>query len=228
MKTDVFQSCGHCWVFQICWHIECSIFTASSFRIRNSSTGIPSHPLFLFVVMLPKAHLTSHSRMLALGEWSYHHDYPGREDLFLYRLSLYSCHLFLISSASVRSLLFLSFIVLILAFNIPLIPPVFLQRSLVFPILKFSSVLLHCSRKKAFLSLCYSLEQSFEFQLLLVDTFPGNTLGLEFYSSCPKIPWKLKFKFAHISKCPQDKSSLTVLYSHKFGMAFLTNTLMPS
>ena len=24
MKTDLFQSCGHCWVFQICLHIECS------------------------------------------------------------------------------------------------------------------------------------------------------------------------------------------------------------
>jgi len=22
MKTDIFQSCGHCGVFQICWHIE--------------------------------------------------------------------------------------------------------------------------------------------------------------------------------------------------------------
>ena len=63
MKTDLFQSCGHCWVFQMCWHIECSTFTASSFRIWNSSTGIPSPPLALFVVMLPKAHLTSHSRM---------------------------------------------------------------------------------------------------------------------------------------------------------------------
>ena len=30
MKTDLFQSCGHCWVSQICWHIECSTFTASS------------------------------------------------------------------------------------------------------------------------------------------------------------------------------------------------------
>ena len=63
MKTDLFQSSCHCWVFQICWHIECSTFTASSFRIWNSSTGIPSPPLALFVVMLPKAHLTSHSRM---------------------------------------------------------------------------------------------------------------------------------------------------------------------
>ena len=63
MKTDLFHSCGHCWVFQICWHSECSTFTASSFRIWNSSTGIPSPPLSLFIVMLPKAHLTSHSRM---------------------------------------------------------------------------------------------------------------------------------------------------------------------
>ena len=63
MKTDLFQSCGHCWVLQICWHIECSTFTASSFRIWNSSTGLPSPPLALFVVILPKAYLTSNFRM---------------------------------------------------------------------------------------------------------------------------------------------------------------------
>ena len=51
------------WVFQICWHIECSTFTASCFSIWNSSTGIPSPPLALFSVILPKAHLTSRSRM---------------------------------------------------------------------------------------------------------------------------------------------------------------------
>ena len=55
MKTDLFQFCGHCQVFQICWHIECSTFTASSFRILNSSTGIPSPPLALFRMMVPKA-----------------------------------------------------------------------------------------------------------------------------------------------------------------------------
>ena len=63
MKIDLFQSCGHCWVFQISWHIECSTFTASSLRIWNSSTGIPSPPLALFIVILPKALLTSHSRL---------------------------------------------------------------------------------------------------------------------------------------------------------------------
>ena len=63
MKIDLFQSYGHCWVFQICWHIECSTFTALSFRIWNSSTGILSPPLALFIVMLSKAHLTSRFRM---------------------------------------------------------------------------------------------------------------------------------------------------------------------
>ena len=42
--------------FQICWCIECNTFIASPFRIWNSSTGIPSPPLALFIVMLPKAH----------------------------------------------------------------------------------------------------------------------------------------------------------------------------
>ena len=51
MNTDLFQSCGHCWVFQICWHIECSTFIASSFRIWNSSAGIPSLLLILFIVI---------------------------------------------------------------------------------------------------------------------------------------------------------------------------------
>ena len=61
----LFQSCGHCWVFQVCWHTECSALTASSFRIWNSSARNPSPPLALFAVMLPKMHLTSHSRMSA-------------------------------------------------------------------------------------------------------------------------------------------------------------------
>ena len=63
MKINLFQSWGHCWFFQICWHIECSTFRASSFRIWNSSTEIPWPPLALFVVMLPKTYFTSHSRM---------------------------------------------------------------------------------------------------------------------------------------------------------------------
>ena len=81
-KLTLFQSCGHYWVFQIFWHIGCSTFTASSFRIWNSSTGIPSLPLALFIVMLPKATWLHIPGCLALGEWSHLCDYLGREDLF--------------------------------------------------------------------------------------------------------------------------------------------------
>ena len=63
MKTDLSPSCGLFWVFQICWHVECSPFIALSFRIWNSSAGISSPPLALLVVLLSKNHLTSHSRM---------------------------------------------------------------------------------------------------------------------------------------------------------------------
>ena len=60
-----------------CWQIECRTFTAPSFRIWNSSTGILSPPLAVFIVMHPKAHLTSHSSCLSLAEWSHHRGYLG-------------------------------------------------------------------------------------------------------------------------------------------------------
>ena len=75
MKTDLFQSCGHCWDFQIFWHIECSTFTASSFRIWNSSAGIPSAPLALFIVMLLRPTWLHIPGCLALGKWSQHRGY---------------------------------------------------------------------------------------------------------------------------------------------------------
>ena len=103
MKRELFQSRGHCWVFQICWHTECSTFTASFFRIWNSSTGLPSPPLAFLVVMLPKAHLISHSimsgsRWVITPSWL-----SGFWRSFLYSSSVYLCHIFLVSSASLRS-----------------------------------------------------------------------------------------------------------------------------
>ena len=65
--------------------------------------------------------------------------------------SVYSCHLFLIFSASVRSIQFMSFIVPIFAWNVPLVSLIFLKRPLVFPILLFSYISLHWSLRKVFL-----------------------------------------------------------------------------
>ena len=86
---------------------------------------------------------------------------------FLYISSVYSCHL-LISSASVRSISFLSFYELIFSWNGPLVALIFLQRSLVFPILLFSSISLHWSLRKAFLSflVIFGTLHSFSFVLL--------------------------------------------------------------
>ena len=142
MKVDLFQFCGHCWVSQIWWYIESSTLIASSF----SSTGFPSPPLALFIVMLPKVHLSSHSllsgsRWVTMPLWL-----SGSWRSFLYIYSVNSCHLFLISSASVRSIPFLSLIV-------PISMKIFLTRSLVFPILSVSSISLQWSLRKAFLSL---------------------------------------------------------------------------
>ena len=121
MKTDLFQSCGHCWVFQICWQIECSTFTASSFRIWNSLAGIPSPPLALFVVVL----LVGPLNFTLQDVWMVWVITPswlsGSLRSFLNSSSVYSYHLFLISSVSVSSILFLSFIVPIFAWSVPLV-----------------------------------------------------------------------------------------------------------
>ena len=78
-------------------------FHSSSFRIWNSLTGIPSSPLALFIVMLPKAHLTSHSRISG-SRWVITLSWlSGSWRSFLYSVSVYSCYVFLISFASVRS-----------------------------------------------------------------------------------------------------------------------------
>ena len=96
-------------------------------------------------------HLTSHSRMSG-SRWVITLRWlSGSWRSFLYS-SVYSCHLFWISSASVRSIHFLSFIVLIFVWNVPLVSLIFLTRSLVFPNLLFSTISLHWSLKFSYLS----------------------------------------------------------------------------
>ena len=118
--------------------------------LLNCSAGIPSPPLALFVVMLPKAHLTSHSNMsgskwVTMLLW-----FSGLRPLLYNFFCVFLPPLF---NAYIGSLLFLSFIMLICAWNVPLISPIFLTRSQVFPILLFSSFSLCCPYKKIVLCL---------------------------------------------------------------------------
>ena len=126
MKIDLFQSYGHCWVFQICWHTECSTLMASTFMILNNSAEILSPPISFFIVKLHKTLLTSYSRMSG-SRWVTTLVIQVTK-IFLDSYSVYIYHLFLISSASVKSLPFLSLIIPILAWNITLISPIFLKR----------------------------------------------------------------------------------------------------
>ena len=140
------------WPFLFLWPLQ-SFPNFLTYLVQHLIASLNSSPFALFIVMLPKAHLTSHSRVsssrwMTIPPWL-----SGSLRPILYSSSVYSCHLFLISSVSFRSLPFLSFIMPILAWHIPLISPIFLKRSVVFPILLFSSVSLHCSFKKAFLFL---------------------------------------------------------------------------
>ena len=176
MKTDLFQSCGHGWVFQICCHIEWSTFTTSSFRIWNSSAGVLSLPLALFILMLPMAHLTLHSKMSGFRWVINHRDYLGHEDLFLYSSSVYSCHLFLISSASVRSIPFLSFIVPIFAWNVSLVCSLGISNFLEeISSLSHSVVFLYffalIAEEGFLISSCYSLELCIQMLISFLFSF---------------------------------------------------------
>ena len=71
---------------------------------------------------------TSHSKMSA-SRWMITPVWlSGSWRSFLYSSSVYSYHLVLTSSASVRSILFLSFIVYFFAWNIPLVSLIFLKK----------------------------------------------------------------------------------------------------
>ena len=147
-----FLSCGHCWVFQISWHIEFSNLTASYFTIWNSSTGIISPPLALFIVCFLRPTWLCIPRCLPLVITP--SCLPESWRFFLYSTSVDSCHLFLIFSAYVRSI-FLSFIVPIFAWNVPLVSLIFLKRSVIFPILLFSSICIDHWGSFSYLSLLF-------------------------------------------------------------------------
>ena len=152
---------------------------ASSFRIWNSSPEIPLPPLSLLVVVFPKAHLTSHSRIS-----------DSRRMITPLGLSLSLRPFFLCVFLPLLLNIFFYyahtisvFIVPIFAWNVPLVSQVFLKRSLVFPILLFSSISLHCSLKKSFLSLHAILWNS-SFRWVYLSFSPLPLASLLFSAIC--------------------------------------------
>ena len=113
--------------------------------------------------------------------------------IFLY-ISVYSCHLFLISSAAFRSIQFLSFIVPIFAWNVPLVSVIFLKRS----VISFCCFLLFLCivhlRNLFFISPCYSLELCIQLGIFFPFSLPFTS-----FLSCFKDSSNNHFPFLQFS-----------------------------
>ena len=107
--------------------------------------------------------------------------------------SVYYYHILLISSDSVRSISFLSFIEPVFAWNVPLVSLIFLKRSLVFPILLLSSISLHWSLRKAFLS-AILWNSAFIWVYLSFSSLPFTSL---LFSATCKVSSDNHFAFLH-------------------------------
>ena len=139
---------------------------------------------------------------LALGEWSHYVIIWAMKIFFVQFFCVFLPPLLNIF-CFVRSIPFLSFIVSIFTWNVPLVSLIFLKRSLVFSILLFSSISLHWSLRKVFLSLLSILRNSafkweylsfspllFTFLQLFVRSPQTTTLPFCFYFSWGW-PWSL-------------------------------------
>ena len=138
---------------------------------------------------------------------------------------MYFCHLFLISSAFVRSLLFLLFIEPIFAWNVPLVALIFLRRSVVFPILPFSFITLHCSLKKAFLSLLALLRNS---AFIWIDLSLSPLPFASLFSAICKTSLDNHFAFLHLlSPLHQKKKKIPLFIWNSNSVAVLAFFFFP-
>ena len=136
---------------------------------------------------------------------------------------MYFCYLFWISSSSIRSMPGLSFIVPIFAWNVPLVSLMFL-KSQVFPILLFSSISLHWSLRKAFLSPLAILWNS-AFRCLYLSFSPLLFTFLLFTAIC-KAALDSYFAFLHFFSCWWSWS-LSPVQCHKPPSIVLQGLCLP-
>ena len=111
--------------------------------------------------------------------------------IFLYSSSVYSCHLFLMSSASVRSLPFLYFIEPIFARNVPLVSLIFLKRSCLCHSIVFLCFFVLITEEGFLISPCYSLELCIQMVISFLFSF--------LFSAICKASLDNHFAFLHFS-----------------------------
>ena len=147
---------------------------------------------------------------------------------FLYSSSVYSCHLFLIFSASVRSISFLSFIVPIFAWNVPLISLIFLKRSR----LSHSTVFLYLfaliTEECFLISSCYFLELCIQMGICFLFSLPLASL---LFSAICKASSDKHFAFLHffflgmVLVTASSTTSWTSVHSYPGTLSIRSNPL---
>ena len=157
--------------------------------------------------MLPKAHLTSHSRMSGSRSVITPSWLSGSWRTLLCSSSVYSCQ---------NTGPFLSFIVSVLAWKVPLVALIFLKRSLVFPILLFLSLYFFAlfTEEGFLISPCYSLELCIQMGISFLFSFAF--LSLPFFSQlfvrppqttilpfCISFSWRWFWSLPPTDLCPQ-------------------------
>ena len=99
-----FSSPVCCWVFKFAGMLSVALSQHHLLGFEIAQLEFLHLQVTLFIVMLPKAHFTSHSRMSG-SRWVITPSWLSWSlKSFLYSSSVYSCYLFLISSTSVRSI----------------------------------------------------------------------------------------------------------------------------
>ena len=143
----------------------------------------PSAPLVFSIVLIHKDGLTSHSKMSG-SRWAIIPSWIcGYWRSFLYNSSVYYLHLFLIHSASVKSVPFLFFNSTIFAWGVPLVSLIFLNIScLSHCIIFLFFFFLHSSLKSAFLFLLPLLCNTIHMDISL--PFPFALASLLFSVIC--------------------------------------------
>ena len=131
---------------------------------------------------------------LALRERSHYCDYLGHDNLFLYSSSTYSCHLFLISSASIRYLPFLLFIVPSLHEMFFDISSFLEEISSLSPSVVFLYFFALITEEGFLISPCYSLELCIQMGIYFLFSLPLTSL---LFSAISKASSDNYFAFLH-------------------------------
>ena len=139
-------------------------------------------------------------------------------------MKIFFVQFFCVFLPPLSSIPFLSFIELIFAWNVPLVSLIFLKRSLIIPILLFSSISLHWSLWKPFLFLL-AIRWNFAFKWVYLSFSPLLLASLLFTAIC-KASSDSHFAFLHFFSL--GMVLIPVLWIYLFKLLFLfTSVICP-